>query len=130
MAIEFIHAVGRRKTSVARVYIKPGKGDVVVNDRSLDNYFGELHAKVKVYKPLDITGNKGKIDIQVNVNGGGLVSQIGAISHGISRALVKLNPELRPVLKKEGLLTRDSRIKERKKYGQRGARARYQYSKR
>ena len=130
MAIEFIQAVGRRKTSVARVYLKPGKGDVLINERSFESYFGEFHTKIKIFKPLDITGNKGKIDISVNVNGGGVASQIDAITHGISRALVKLNPELRPVLKKEGLLTRDSRIKERKKYGQRGARARYQYSKR
>jgi small subunit ribosomal protein S9 len=130
MAIEFIHAVGRRKSSVARVYIKPGKGDVIINERTLDEYFGELHTKNKVYKPLEVTGNKGKIDVQANVHGGGPTGQIDAISHGISRALVKLSAELRPSLKKEGLLTRDSRIKERKKYGQRGARARYQYSKR
>lgn len=130
MALEFIQAVGRRKTSVARVYIRSGSGDVSINKRELDIYFGEIPTKNKVLKPLELTGHKGKIDVMVNVKGGGPESQIGAISHGLSRALIKLDPELRPTLKKEGMLTRDSRIKERKKYGQKGARARYQYSKR
>ena len=130
MAIESIFAVGRRKTSVARVYLKPGNGEVEINKRSLDNYFGGIPTKTKIFKPLELTGNKGKIDIFANVKGGGPISQLGAIMHGVSRALLKLNPELRAILKKDGLLTRDSRVKERKKYGQKGARARYQYSKR
>lgn len=130
MAIEFMHAVGKRKTSVARVYLKPGKGEVTINKRDLDNYFGTIPTKVKIFKPIEVTGNKGKLDVLVNVNGGGISGQIDAIAHGIARALVKLDPEYRALLKKEGLLTRDSRIKERKKYGQKAARARFQYSKR
>ncbi len=130
MALEFIHAVGRRKTSVARVYIKSGKGDVSINEKTLDTYFGEIPTKGRVLFPLELTGHKDKIDLSVNVRGGGTQSQIGAIAHGLSRALVKLDPDLRSKLKKEGLLTRDPRVKERKKYGQKGARARYQYSKR
>ena len=130
MALEFIQAVGRRKTSVARVHIKSGNGDVLINKKTLDTYFGEIPTKGKVLFPLVLTGHNGKIDLMVNVKGGGTQSQIGAIAHGLSRALVKLDPELRSKLKKEGLLTRDPRVKERKKYGQKGARARYQYSKR
>ena len=130
MALEFIHAIGKRKTSVARVYLKSGSGNVVINQKPLDDYFGGIPNKAFIMKPVELTGHKGKIDVLVNVKGGGPESQISAIVHGVSRALIKLDPELRPTLKKEGLLTRDSRIKERKKYGQKGARARYQYSKR
>jgi len=130
MAKDLIQAVGKRKTAVARVYLKPGKGDVSINEKTSDDYFGEIPLKTHIVKPLELTGNKGKIDILVNVHGGGPSSQIHAIRHGVSRALIKLDPEYRPTLKKEGFLTRDSRKKERKKYGQKGARARYQYSKR
>lgn len=130
MAVEFVHAIGKRKTSVARVYIKPGKGEVFINKRAMDSYFGGVHTKNQILKPMELTGNRDKIDVLVSVKGGGASSQIDAITHGVSRALIKLNPELRTTLKKEGFLTRDSRIKERKKYGQKGARARFQYSKR
>ena len=125
-----IHSVGKRKTSVARVWMKPGSGNILVNRKPLDEYFGRETLKMVVRQPLELTEMIGRFDFFVNVRGGGSSGQAGAIKHGISRALQEADSVLRPQLKKAGLLTRDSRIKERKKYGQRGARARYQYSKR
>jgi small subunit ribosomal protein S9 len=125
-----VTATGRRKESIARVRLKPGSGEFVVNDRTLDEYFGRATSKMILKQPLDVVEQNGKVDITVNVCGGGLSGQAGAIRHGISRCLIKLNPDLRPVLKKAGFLTRDSRSVERKKYGQPGARKRFQFSKR
>jgi len=128
----FIHyyGTGKRKTSVARVYLRPGNGKITVNKRDLLSYFHNEAHLAMIKQPLIVTDAEEKFDIYVNVKGGGLSGQAGAIRHGISRALVEYKKELRDRLKKEGLLTRDSRIKERKKYGQRGARARFQFSKR
>jgi small subunit ribosomal protein S9 len=125
-----VTATGRRKQSIARVRMKPGTGEFVVNDRTLDEYFGRATSKMILKQPLDVVEQSGKVDISINVCGGGLSGQAGAIRHGISRCLLKLNPELRPQLKKAGFLTRDSRSVERKKYGQPGARKRFQFSKR
>jgi small subunit ribosomal protein S9 len=124
------YATGRRKEATARVWLKPGTGVVIVNGRELDNYFGRETSKMVMYQPLEILEQKGKIDITVNVRGGGLSGQAGAIRHGIARAMCSLNPEFRPALKKAGFLTRDARAVERKKYGQPGARRRFQFSKR
>ena len=123
------NAVGRRKSAVARVRLVPGDGKIVVNHRDLDNYFGLETLKMTVRQPLVLTNVTG-FDVMVNVTGGGLTGQAGAIRHGISRALCKLNPELRPELKKAGFLTRDPRMKERKKYGLKAARRAHQFSKR
>jgi len=125
-----IHAVGKRKSSIARVWMKPGTGNIIVNRRSLDEYFGRETLKMVIRQPLELTDSIGRYDFLINVKGGGISGQAGSIKHGISKALLSLDPGLRPALKKGGFLTRDSRIKERKKYGLRGARARYQYSKR
>jgi small subunit ribosomal protein S9 len=125
-----VTATGRRKQSIARVRMKPGTGEFVVNDRTLDEYFGRATSKMILKQPLDVVEQSGKVDISINVCGGGLSGQAGAIRHGISRCLLKLNPDLRPQLKKAGFLTRDSRSVERKKYGQPGARKRFQFSKR
>ena len=122
-------AVGRRKKAVARVRLVPGDGKVVVNKRDIDDYFGLETLKMTIRQPLNVT-NTTNFDVMVNVNGGGIAGQAGAIRHGISRALCKANPELREVLKKNGFLTRDPRMKERKKPGLRGARRRFQFSKR
>ncbi len=124
------YATGRRKESTARVWIKPGNGDVVVNGRTLDEYFGRETSKMVINQPLQILEQLGKVDMTVNVCGGGLSGQAGAIRHGLSRALCVLNPDFRPALKKAGFLTRDARVVERKKYGQPGARRRFQFSKR
>ena len=124
------YATGRRKESVARVWITPGEGTIVINDRPMDDYFGRETSKMVVVQPLELVEQKGKIDVQVNVDGGGLSGQAGAIRPGITRALMEYNPEYRPVLKKAGLVTRDARAVERKKYGQPGARKRFQFSKR
>ena len=121
---------GRRKEAVARVSLKPGAGEITVNDHGFDEYFPNKVLKMIIKQPLALTETTDKFDIAVTVKGGGPAGQAGAIRHGISRALLEFNAELRPRLKKEGLLTRDSRVKERKKYGQRGARARFQFSKR
>ena len=124
------YGTGKRKTSIARVYLRPGNGKITVNRRDLLSYFhNEAHLTL-IKQPLIVTDVEEKFDIYINVRGGGLTGQAGAIRHGISRALVEYKKELRDRLKKEGLLTRDARIKERKKYGQRGARARFQFSKR
>jgi small subunit ribosomal protein S9 len=127
---EGFYATGRRKESVARVWLKPGSGKIVVNGRSLDAYFGRETSKMILSQPLVVLEQAGKMDITVNVVGGGLSGQAGAIRHGVSRALVRFNPEFRPPLKKAGFLTRDPRAVERKKYGQPGARRRFQFSKR
>ena len=124
------YGTGRRKSSIAKVWLIPGKGNIKVNNKSLDNYFGRKILESKVEKPLELVNKKTELDVIAKVIGGGFTGQAGAIQHGISRALLQYDPTLRPVLKKEGLLTRDSRMKERKKYGQKGARARYQFSKR
>lgn len=130
MAEQRYYATGKRKTSVARVYMKPGSGQITVNKRSLDEFFGRETSKMMVHQPLELTDNVGKYDIYVNVCGGGASGQAGAIKHGITKALLEVDPELRGVLKKAGFITRDSRIKERKKYGRRGARRSFQFSKR
>lgn len=130
MAQNDINAVGRRKSAVARVRLVPGEGKIVINKRDLDNYFGLETLKMTVRQPLVLTNAGGNYDILVNVNGGGLTGQSGAIRHGISRALCKVDPELRAPLKKAGFLTRDPRMKERKKYGLKAARRASQFSKR
>lgn len=130
MAEQKFYATGKRKTSIARVWMKPGTGEITVNKRPLDVFFGRETSKMVVRQPLELTDNMGKFDIAVNVTGGGISGQAGAIKHGITKALLEVNPELRGVLKKSGFITRDSRIKERKKYGRAGARASFQFSKR
>jgi len=130
MSEERYYATGRRKTSVARVWLTPGEGNVTINKRSIDDYLKRETAKMIIRQPMELTETLGKFDIYVNVRGGGISGQAGAIKHGISRALLAVNPDFRPLLKKSGFLTRDSRVKERKKYGQPGARKRFQYSKR
>ena len=127
---EVFWATGRRKECVARVRLKPGSGRIIVNSRNFEDYFGRKSSQAIVRQPLALTENVEKFDVFVNVAGGGLSGQAGAVRHGISRALIEFDPELRSALKKAGFVTRDPRAKERKKYGQRGARARYQYSKR
>lgn len=121
---------GRRKKSIARVRLLPGTGNIVINKRELDNYFGLETLKMIVRAPLVLTNTLSKFDVSVNVYGGGTTGQAGAIRHGISRALLKAEPELRPALKKAGYLTRDPRMKERKKYGLHAARRAPQFSKR
>jgi small subunit ribosomal protein S9 len=124
------YGTGRRKSATARVYIKPGSGDITVNKRKFEEYFpNEMHRMI-IRQPLHLTDNANKFDILVNVDGGGISGQAGAVRHGITRALMELNPELRGRLKKAGFVTRDPRAKERKKYGQKGARKRFQFSKR
>lgn len=130
MAEQRIYATGKRKTSVARVWLKPGTGHVTINSKPIDQYIDRETSKMVVFQPLTLTGTFGKLDIMVNVHGGGISGQAGAIKHGVSKALLEYNPEFREILKRAGFLTRDSRAKERKKYGQPGARARFQYSKR
>ena len=125
-----VQATGRRKESTARVWLKAGTGIITVNGRELSAYFGRETSKMILNQPLDVLEQKGKIDIEVNVRGGGLSGQAGAIRHGLSRALCNYNPDFRPALKKAGFLTRDPRAVERKKYGQPGARRRFQFSKR
>lgn len=125
-----IHASGKRKSAIARVYLRPGSGRILVNQRNFEEYFPRETTRNLVRQPLQLVNVGPEFDILVNVRGGGLEGQAGAVKHALSRALVTLNPELRPSLKKAGFLTRDSRIKERKKYGLRGARRGCQYSKR
>ena len=124
------YATGRRKEAVARVWLQPGNGKIQINSRTLEDYFGRETSRMVFRQPLELTETSGAFDIFVTVRGGGLSGQADAIRHGISRALTKSNAELRASLKKAGYLTRDARKKERKKYGQRGARARFQFSKR
>jgi len=130
MAEERYYATGKRKSAIARVWMKLGDGKITINKRPIDEYLTTDVAKMIVTQPLELTNTVGRYDIMVNVKGGGYSGQVGAIKHGISRALLHVSPEFREPLKKEGFLTRDPRIKERKKYGLRSARARYQYSKR
>ena len=130
MASSKFYGTGRRKKSIARVYLVPGKGDITINKRSLDEYFGLETLKVIVKQPLVATNTTDKYDVIVNVHGGGYTGQAGAIRHGISRALLHVDAEFRPVLKKAGFLTRDPRMKERKKYGLKAARRAPQFSKR
>jgi len=124
------YGTGRRKSSIARVWLVPGKGSIKINKRTLDNYFGRESLSTVVEKPLELANKKNELDVFAKVEGGGITGQAGALQHGIARALLQYDPTLRPILKKEGLLTRDARMKERKKYGQKGARARFQFSKR
>lgn len=123
-------ATGRRKTSVARVRLIPGSGKIVINKRDIDDYFDYDTLKVTVKEPLVVTDTLGKYDVIVNVHGGGFSGQAGAIRHGIARALVEVNEEFKPILRKAGFLTRDARMKERKKYGLKKARRAPQFSKR
>jgi small subunit ribosomal protein S9 len=130
MASKIFYGTGKRKTSVARVWLKQGEGKVIINKRPLDHYFGRETAKMIIHQPFELTGTQNQFDLLVNVRGGGSSGQADAIKHGITKALLQYDGNLRDILKKEGFLTRDSRIRERKKYGKRGARASYQYSKR
>lgn len=124
------YGTGRRKTSVARVYLRPGEGKITINRREFKNYFPNEALRMIINQPLRLTETTEKFDILVNVGGGGNSGQAGAVRHGITRALLEYNSDLRPSLKKAGFITRDPRKKERKKYGQKGARARFQFSKR
>ena len=129
-AVNTYHGTGRRKKSIARVYLKPGKGQIMINKRPIDEYFGMETLKVIVRQPLVATETSEKFDILVNVKGGGFTGQAGAIRHGIARALLTVDEDYRPTLKKAGYLTRDPRMKERKKYGLKAARRAPQFSKR
>jgi small subunit ribosomal protein S9 len=124
------YGTGRRKTSTARVYLRPGAGEVKINRKAFEQYFPNETLRMIIRQPLQLTETANKFDILVNVDGGGPAGQAGAIRHGITRALIEFNADLRPTLKHAGLVTRDPRIKERKKYGQKGARKRFQFSKR
>jgi small subunit ribosomal protein S9 len=124
------YATGKRKTSIARVWMKPGDGKIMVNEQDLNQYFKLDTAKMIIFQPLELTGTLGQFDIAATVQGGGMKGQAGAIRHGITRGLLTVQDEFRESLKKAGLITRDPRKKERKKYGQKGARKRFQYSKR
>jgi small subunit ribosomal protein S9 len=124
------YGTGRRKTSTARVYLRPGDGNFQVNRKAFETYFPNETLRMIIRQPLQMTETSGKFDVLVNVAGGGPAGQAGAIRHGITRALIEYNSDLRPTLKQAGLVTRDPRIKERKKYGQKGARKRFQFSKR
>jgi small subunit ribosomal protein S9 len=130
MATQANISVGRRKESVARVRLVPGDGNITINGRTMDVYFGRETSKMILVEPLKLVDQMGKLDVLVTARGGGLSGQAGAIRHGISRALCDLNPEYRPILKKAGFMTRDARAVERKKYGRPGARKRFQFSKR
>jgi small subunit ribosomal protein S9 len=124
------YATGKRKSAIARTWIQPGSGEITINNRPIDDFFKVPTAKTILRQPLVLTNTLEKFDIRVRVGGGGISGQAGAIRHGITRALIQYDPELRSALKKAGFVKRDPRIKERKKYGQRGARARFQFSKR
>ena len=124
------YGTGRRKTSTARVYLRPGAGEVKINKKAFEQYFPNETLRMIIFQPLRLTETVNKFDILVNVDGGGPAGQAGAIRHGITRALMEFNADLRPTLKHAGLVTCDPRIKERKKYGQKGARKRFQFSKR
>jgi len=130
MAAKSFYGTGKRKTSIARVWLKPGAGNITINNKTIDEYFGRETSKMVVKQPLELTENVGKFDIYVTVCGGGDSGQAGAIKHGITKALLEVDAELRGTLKKAGFITRDSRIKERKKYGKKAARASFQFSKR
>ncbi|MFO0724515.1 MAG: 30S ribosomal protein S9 [Myxococcota bacterium] len=130
MALEQHYATGRRKEAVARVWLRPGTGKITINRRTIESYFGRETLKMIMRQPFELTESGSKWDVLINVCGGGLAGQAGAIRHGITRALMKANPGLRPALKKAGYVTRDARAVERKKYGRPGARKRFQFSKR
>lgn len=130
MTSERYYATGKRKTAVARVWLLPGTGEMTINKRPAQDYFPRVTLLRNMVRPLLLTGNLERFDVMANVCGGGIAGQADAVTHGIARALLKVSPELRLPLKKAGLLRRDAREKERKKYGQRGARARFQFSKR
>ena len=127
---ERIYATGKRKTSIARVWLEPGEGKFLVNERSLRDYLGTETLELMALEPLQLTGVRNQVNVKVNVHGGGIAGQTIAVRHGLSKALLQYNPEFKESLKRAGFLTRDSRVKERKKYGLRGARRRPQYSKR
>ncbi len=124
------YATGKRKNAIARTWLTPGKGEITVNDMPMDKYFTVSTSRLRVTQPLVLTNNTESFDVRVKVKGGGLSGQAGAVRHGITKALIMNDPELRELLKKAGFVTRDPRCKERKKYGQKGARARFQFSKR
>tara|TARA_B100000900_G_C20516296_1_gene690209 strand:- start:257 stop:643 length:387 start_codon:yes stop_codon:yes gene_type:complete len=128
--MEVIHKIGRRKTAVARVYVSKGKGNISVNDKDFKSYFSTATLQYKVNQPLAMTDNEGNFDIKINVHGGGVTGQAEAVRLAISRAMCELNEENRSILKPEGLLTRDPRMVERKKFGQKKARKKFQFSKR
>lgn len=130
MSQEKTYATGKRKTAVARVWISPGEGEMSVNKTPLKDYFGNIYFEPKIAKPFAVTETMNQYNVMATVKGGGKSAQVDALVHGIAKALQEVDPEMRLPLKKAGLLTRDSRIKERKKYGQRSARARFQFSKR
>ncbi len=130
MAGKIYYGTGKRKTSVARVWLQPGEGKTIINKRPLDQYFGRETAKMVIQQPFELTETQNQFDLVANVRGGGTSGQADAIKHGITKALLQYDSNLRDILKREGFLTRDSRVRERKKYGKRGARASYQYSKR
>jgi small subunit ribosomal protein S9 len=127
---EPIYATGKRKTSIARVWLEPGEGKFVINERALKEYFGRETCEMVALQPFDITGTRNQFDVAINVHGGGISGQSIAVRHAIAKALLQYNPDFKDALKKAGFITRDSRVKERKKYGRRGARRRPQYSKR
>ena len=124
------YATGKRKFAVARAWVEPGQGELTINSRSLEAYFPRLSHQIQVQSPFDITKTTGQFNVKATIAGGGISGQAGALRHAIARALALYNPSLRDPLKKNGLLARDSRVKERKKYGQKGARSKFQYSKR
>ena len=124
------YATGKRKAAIARTWLKPGNGDIVINGRNVDDYFHVGSAKAVLLQPLVLTNTVGSFDVKARVSGGGLSGQASAVRHGITKALILANPDLRQALKKAGYVRRDPRVKERKKYGQKGARARFQFSKR
>jgi small subunit ribosomal protein S9 len=130
MAAAVQYATGKRKYAIARAWLSPGTGEITVNARAFDQYFPRTTLRSLIQFPLELTNLQGKYDVKATVSGGGPTGQAGALRHAISKALVTMSPALREALKKEGLLTRDPRVKERKKYGQKGARKRFQYSKR
>lgn len=130
MAQEQYYATGKRKTAIARVWLQPGKGDIKINSQSIEEYFGPGYTRKKIEHPFTVTDTGAKFDVRATLLGGGKSAQAEALRHGISRALQTADPELRHALKKSGLLTRDPRAKERKKYGQKSARAKFQFSKR
>lgn len=129
-ATGIVTATGKRKNAIARVRLSPGTGAILVNGRQLDEYFPREALQIDVRRPLELTNSLDRVDIKATITGGGVAGQAGALRHGISRALENIDPSQRPALKREGMLTRDPRKKERKKYGQKGARARFQFSKR
>ena len=130
MSEDRFYATGKRKNAIARVWLKPGTGQIIINTKPINDYFGRQTSRMVIMQPFELTQTVGRFDMKVNVHGGGLSGQAGAVKHGISKALLEYDPAFRSVLKSAGFLTRDSRVKERKKYGRRAARASFQFSKR